>query len=400
MKLADQILCTGCSACVNACSTGALAMSPNKEGFMHPVLNVDKCVGCNACERACPLLRGDELIPEQIEKVPYCGCSLDEDVWRKSTSGGAFSEICNVLAARQPIVFGAGFEGVDLVKHTYSDGIEGIGVFRKSKYVQSDIGTSLRDCKRFLQSGRFVIFSGTPCQIAGLRAYLGREYDNLLTVEFICHGVGSPGVFRDCLKEVSKSLRRSIVKYGFRSKVNWPINVYTSHYEFGTGEAREITIDLYNSFFLNQLCLRTSCMENCHFRREARMADITLADCRGERQLYPDKDNKNWSVVLANTRKGRDLILPLKTRMDLRPYPIDLLKRTNPLYFHTTKGNANRTEFFRRYIHGERLHKIARRLIPHESLFMSLARRARRGAGKMKRLINEHLHKLQGRNSQ
>lgn len=392
MKLVEPILCTGCSACVNACQTGALAMSPDEEGFQRPVLNTDECVGCNACERACPLLRVDELVPEQIDKVPYCGCSLDEDVWRQSTSGGAFSEICNSLAVKQPVVFGARFDGLDLVKHSYSDGIGGIGVFRKSKYVQSDIGSSLRDCKQFLQSGRFVIFSGTPCQIAGLRAYLGREYENLLTVEFICHGVGSPRVFRDCLDVASKSFRKPLIKYGFRSKANWPINVHTSHYEFGTGETREITVDLYNEFFLNQLCLRPSCMENCRFRREARMADITLADCRGERQLYPDKDNKNWSVVVANTLKGKDVILQLKKNMDLRPYSIDLLAHTNPLYFRTTKGNANRTEFFRRYIRGERLQKIARRLIPHESLFMSLVRRARRGVWKIKRLVNGCMH--------
>lgn len=387
MKLASCELCTGCAACVNSCPVNALVMRPDKEGFLQPIVNETACIGCGKCERVCPILHVSDFLPQQIEKIPLCGCSLDESVWSESSSGGAFTEICNALSPEEPVVFGARFDGCDKVLIGFSDGVSGIGCFRKSKYVQAEVSDALRQCRAFLDQGRFVVYSGTPCQIAGLRAFLAYDYDKLLTVEFICHGVGSPIVFHDCLKAVEKIKGKKIVEYRFRSKRKWPAHLYTSCYGFDDGTMEDIVVDLYSRFFLKQLCLRQSCMENCRFRRESRFADITLCDCRGERELYPQKDDKNWSGVIANTEKGANVVSVLKTRMDLRLYSLDILKRANPLYFRTTKGNPRRGEFFSRYLAGEDLFRLADRLDPKDGFAKILFHMFRRALGRIRRCV-------------
>lgn len=363
MKLADVNHCTGCGACVNACPFDALTMKMDVEGFLQPVVDQAKCRECGKCTRSCPLVTKIAK-PEQVEKRPLCGCSNSDEVWRDSASGGAFSEICAALSEQNPIVFGACFEDVSKVVHSYVEGVDKIAPFRKSKYVQSDIGLTFRECRGFLEEGRTVIFAGTPCQIAGLRGYLAKDYNNLVTLEFICHGSGSPGFFEACLREQEKKFGKKIVEYQFRYKLKNAPNreQYLSFYRFSDGSIKTVPIDLYNKFFLSQLCLRKSCMERCPYRNESRYADITYADCRGERTLYPDKDEKNWSVIIANTKKGEEIVEKLKSRMLIKEYSIELLRLTNPLYYRTTPGNPKRDEFFRSYVAGEEIAEIGKRL--------------------------------------
>lgn len=365
MKLANENLCTGCAACVNACPFDAISMQSDAEGFLQPIVDSIKCKNCGKCERACPIISSIPK-PLQIEKHPLCGASSSDEIWRASASGGAFSEICLALDDKNPVIFGARFDGSARVIHDSVEGAAAIAPFRKSKYVQSDIGYSFRACRARLEEGRMVIFAATPCQIAGLRGYLGRDYDKLVTLEFICHGSGSPGFFKAWLDEIERKFGKKIAEYGFRFKAISGKNreEYTSFYRFCDNTEKVLPRDLYNRFFLNQLCLRKSCMENCPFRNEARYADITYADCRGEKSLYPDKDDKNWSVIIANTEKGKMVVEELKARMELRDYPCELLRATNPLYYRTTPGNPKRDEFFERYVAGERIHTIAKQLVP------------------------------------
>lgn len=365
MNLASVDRCTGCAACVNACPFEALSMQCDAEGFLQPIVDKAKCRNCGKCERACPLVSSIAK-PRQIAKHPLCGASSSDEIWRASASGGAFSEICLALDDKNPVIFGARFEGPKRVIHDSVEGAASIAPFRKSKYVQSDIGVSFRECRARLEEGRTVIFAATPCQIAGLRGYLGKDYDNLVTLEFICHGSGSPGFFKACLEEMERKFGKKIAEYGFRHK---PIKCqdreeYTSFYRFCDNTEKAMPRDLYNRFFLSQLCLRKSCMEKCPFRNEERYADITYADCRGERALYPDKGEKNWSVVIANTEKGKMIVEKLKSRMVLKDYPCELLRATNPLYYRTTPGNPKRDEFFRRYCAGECITDIAKQMVP------------------------------------
>lgn len=363
MKLIDKKLCTGCGACVNACPFDALTMVADAEGFLQPRVDSILCVDCGKCARACPLLLQLKA-PEQIEKKPLCGCSDDEDVWQTSASGGAFSEVCYALSETDPVIFGATFEDTSRVMHKCVEGVSSIGLFRKSKYVQSDVGFSLRECKRYLEAGRQVVFSGTPCQIAGLRGFLGRDYSNLLTIEFICHGVGSPTVFAANLSRIENAVGKKVVAYTFRYKSGDPklLNHYVSSVAFADGSMRIMVDDLYNRLFLSQTILRSSCVGNCAFRKEWRFADITLCDSRGERNLYPKKDEKNWSVVVANTAKGVSVVETLRKRMNLKPYPYELLRARNPLYWRDVLTTPPREEFFRRYAAGQDIGVIAKNL--------------------------------------
>lgn len=391
MKLIDKNHCTGCGACVNACPFDAIAMVSDVEGFLHPRVDSVRCVDCGKCTRACPLL-SQSVAPEQVGKNPLCGCSGDIDVWRTSASGGAFTEVCNALSGANPIVFGAKFEDVSCVVHKCVEGVDSIGLLRKSKYVQSDIGFSLRECKRYLEAGRQVIFSGTPCQIAGLSGFLGKEYPNLLTVEFICHGVGSPKVFGSCLKNLEKKYGKEIVSYTFRHKTDDPklLNHYVSRIKFADDSICVVVDDLYNRLFLSQAILRSSCVGKCRFRDEKRFADITLCDCRGERRLYPDKDEKNWSVVVANTTKGFMIVEMLRKRMDLKPYSYELLKSRNPLYWRDVSTNPPRSEFFSRYVAGQDVEWIAKKIGVIQPNWKLLLRRI---FGRIKRIAKEGLGK-------
>ncbi len=390
MRLPPRDDCTGCGACFNACPRGAIYMSPDEEGFLQPTIANNLCINCGKCVSVCPILDLTSMRPPNIEKVPYCGMSKDESIWYESSSGGAFSEICFGLKNFTPTVFGAKFDGVANVRHDLAEGVHDIAKFRKSKYVQSEMGNAMAECKTRLDNGRFVIFSGTPCQIAGLRAFLGKEYDSLLTIEFICHGVGSPKVFKDCLSILESRRKKKISKYTFRSKAGVSnVGGYVSCVEYSDGTSELILCDLYNQLFLNQLNLRRSCMENCKFRSEQRFADITVADCRGERDLYPDKPDKNWSVIIANTAKGVRYVEMVRDSADFKPYPIRLLRKTNPLYFGTTPGNPLRGDFFEEYLRKgpSVLPRIAKRMKLREKFLGRRPPLWRRIIGKIWRVI-------------
>lgn len=387
MRLADNEHCTGCGACVNACPFGALAMVRDAEGFSQPQVDPVKCVECGKCARSCPILTPPPL-PEQIKKNPLCGCSLSEEIWRESASGGAFSEVCAALSEDRPVVFGARFKNATQVVHDFVERPDRISPFRKSKYVQSDIGLEYGRCREFLEDGRMVVFSGTPCQIAGLRGFLGKDYENLITIEFICHGVGSPSVFVDFLQQLERSTGKKIASYTFRHKTSDEklLNRYVSRAVFADGSTRVYVDDLYNQLFLSQVILRRSCVGNCAFRNENRYADITLCDSRGEKLLYPDKDARNWSALVANTPKGAAVIEKLRGRMTLEDYPYELLKEKNPLYWRDVSTTPPRREFFRQYQSGQELAVTANRLGLITPKWKKLAKRV---IGRIKRIVKK-----------
>lgn len=369
-NLPSREICTGCGGCRNVCPFNAISMYEDEEGFLQPRIDLEDCKKCGKCESVCPLLHLGRKRPPQItDKSAICGLIRDEGIWRESSSGGAFSAICQVYADGGASIYGARYEGLSRVVHSRANGVSEMGVFRKSKYVQSETRLIFSDVKRDLESGRAVVFSGTPCQVAGLREFLGADYDGLLCVEFICHGVGSPKVFREWLAELECGYKRKLESYCFRSKDNRSFgSAYASTYVFADGSRKSSEYDAYNRIFIKQLCLRRSCMENCKFRVSDRYADITIADSRRERELHPEiADDKNRSVIVANTDKGAELVSRLKERMDLLPYDMDMLQRTNPLYFGTTKGNPLRNEFFKAYLGGVRLARLADRYDPAHS---------------------------------
>ena len=199
INICNKSMCCGCAACVQRCPKQCIAMEADGEGFLYPLVDTDKCINCSLCEKVCPMLNpGEERVPLHT----YAARCTDEGIRRDSSSGGVFSVLAGEVLAGGGVVFGARFDDDWGVVHDFCTTPKGLAAFRGSKYVQSNIGDSYLRTEAFLKEGRRVIFSGTPCQIAGLKRFLRREYDNLLAVEVACHGVPSPLVWRRYLEEL------------------------------------------------------------------------------------------------------------------------------------------------------------------------------------------------------
>ena len=212
IKILDKKDCCGCNACVQKCPKHCITMKEDKEGFLYPNVDENVCIDCHICEKVCPVLN------QNMERMPlnvYVGKNPNEEIRIKSSSGGLFTMLAEQVIDDIGVVFGATFNEKWTVVHDYVETKEGLAKFRGSKYVQSNIGNSFKKAMDFLNEGRKVLFSGTPCQIAGLKNYLRKDYDNLITVDFICHGVPSPGVFRTYLQEEidKKSARKGCLLY-------------------------------------------------------------------------------------------------------------------------------------------------------------------------------------------
>ncbi|EIF6174299.1 Coenzyme F420 hydrogenase/dehydrogenase, beta subunit C-terminal domain [Clostridium perfringens] len=379
--------CTGCSACLNICPVNCITMEYDEEGFLYPVYG-ENCIKCDKCKRVCPILNEKNEEKVKIKQIAMAAVTKSVETWKKSSSGGAFTEICNAYGDDNTIVFGATFDNLK-VKHSYVIGVKNIDVFRKSKYIQSDLGNSFKKVYEFLKQDKKVIFSGTPCQISGLRSYLGKNYENLLCIDLICHGVGSQKVFDKIIKFDENKYGYKIKKYTFRYKKVFMGNFseYSSEYIFEDNKSKVVNYDNYNKLFLSQLCLRNCCQDNCKFRTSNRLSDITIADFKNKIGVFPNlKDYKNYSTIVINSKKGLILLKDLKKSMDIIECDLDIIKKNNPLFYRYTNSNKDRDKFFYdfkngvsmdilidKYCKSEKIKfPILRRLIPYKLKYIIL----------------------------
>ena len=335
LQLTDKQDCCGCHACGSVCARHSITMQEDNEGFLYPVVDTSTCTGCGLCEKVCPVINQDE--PRKPLKV-YGAKNRNEEIRRQSSSGGIFTPLAEAVIRDGGVVFGAKFDKDWNVIHAWTDTIEGIADFRGSKYVQSTIGNTYREAREFLKQGRKVLFSGTPCQIAGLRKYLRKEYENLLMVDVVCHGVPSPLVWREYVGEVREKIRAERVvgkntvssflndlpvitgisfrdkthgwkKYGFRLRYAAYKADVNSVSDSDTGKAHELLQpypeNVFMKGFLSNLYLRPSCYD-CTARSGKSGSDISIADFWGVQNYYPEfDDDKGIGLVLVNTDKGR-----------------------------------------------------------------------------------------------
>lgn len=335
--------CTGCSACYSACPVHCISMERDREGFLYPEAS-DACIHCGLCEKVCP-----SFLPKpknsHVQKA-VGAVAKDNNIWRRSASGGAFSEICRAWADDNTLIVGAAWDGLK-VHHVAVTGFEGIASLCKSKYVSSAIEDTFIEIKDALKQGRKAVFCGCPCQVAGLKAYLRKDYEGLLTLDLICHGQGSPTVFEACTRNMSRQFGDDIKEYMFRAKRKWYEEDYITYIKTSKS-GYYLRKDPYIQLFLSQNALRPSCGENCKFRDSRRPGDITIADLKGLAALFPDLEytKKNWSTIVCNTQNGEDCVRRLTETMEIRPITIDDVVKFNPLFARQTWFSKDRDAFF------------------------------------------------------
>ena len=370
--------CTGCQACALVCPRHAISMAEDEEGFLYPRVDPSACVGCDLCEKNCP--SGKKLF--QNSPRAFGAKNRDDSERQSASSGGVFSVLADRTLEAGGVVFGAVFDEKLHVEHVGAITREEIGPMKGSKYVQSDAGEGLLRAGQLIRQGMPVLFSGTPCQIAGLYASLGLSRpDNLLTVDFICHGVPSPGVFRSYLQKMEKESRQKIVSYSFRDKrLGWKNFSATAAFEDGSVHTGTQTEEPFLLGFLRNLYLRPSC-HACGLRYGSHAADITLADLWGVGNLSGVlDDDKGLSLVFANTERGQKALEACENLDSFEIGDIQPLAKANPSIFSPAAANEKRAAFFRMFRrHGFREKDIRRLLFPGKAgRILSRLRRAPR----------------------
>lgn len=375
--------CCGCSACVQRCPKQCILLQEDEEGFLYPMVNLDTCIDCGLCEKVCPVInQAEERIPLEV----FAAKNPNEQIRMESSSGGVFTQLAEQTIDAGGVVFGVKWNEHFEAVHDFTETKEGLAAFRGSKYVQSQVGDTFKQAEKFLKQGRHVLYSGTPCQIAALRLFLRKDYENLLAVDFICHGAPSPGVFRWYLSEefAKETARQSGKKIQFRSslpissiakadilareqgfeiedirfrdkRVGWkkysfvlslkPLSKVTT-----AGEKNSVYLSYvvkehaYMEGFLKDLYLRPSCY-SCPAKSGKSGADITLGDYWGIQSLMPEiDDDKGISALTINTEKGKQALH--QTTAELHEAPYEDLCKKNPSLKRSSLVPRKRVQFF------------------------------------------------------
>jgi len=339
--------CCGCGACVQKCPKMAISMRLDAEGFGYPVINDALCIDCGACVKVCHWKKDNYAIHPVVDTKSYCAYNKDGEVLKESSSGGIFWVLAEHIISNGGVVYGALADGFK-VHHSRVDTLEKCTVLRKSKYLQSDTMNTYAEAKKDLQEGKSVLFSGTPCQIAGLYSFLGMDYDNLFTCEVVCHGVPSLKAFNRWLDELTIKYGSKPVSMVWRDKCNgWGPNHITYFFENATKVSTTSQNSLFQKGFLDNLYLRPSCYE-CHYARLPRIADVTLADFWGYNGPLKERNgNKGLSIVVISTKKGCNFLERIQHKLVIEQVNIEYVKQLSRHVWLHPENNPKRANFFR-----------------------------------------------------
>ena len=337
--------CTGCTACASVCPVNAIAMEPDHEGFLRPVIG-ERCILCRRCEQTCPILHPP--VPGPAPAAAHAVWNRDEAERTASSSGGFFSLLARHVLEQGGAVFGAALDEGMTTRHVCARTVEELAPMRGSKYVQSDLGDTFSQVKALLDAGTAVLFSGVPCQVDGLKRYLGKDYPNLLTCDLVCHGVPSPAVFRAYLDGLEAARGSRAVSVRFKDKSHgWAHPWFTVQFADGSVYTEDFNRTGYGRGFGMQLFLRPACAK-CRYTSTSRPADFTLADYWGldEKLALPVERDKGVSMVLVNSARGQQVFDALSGRFGQVERPLAEAVAGNPRLASPLKANPRRAAFF------------------------------------------------------
>ena len=336
IKIVDPSKCCGCSACVNVCHHHAISMQPDKLGFLYPVVDQAKCVDCGLCDKVCSFVPDVEdvmRVPQNVKVEVLAARHKDSEILAQSQSGGAFSAMAEQVLNDGGLVYGAAFDDSHMVYHRRVDSLEGLAALRGSKYVQSDIrgryGEIFGQILGDLNNGFKVLFTGTPCQVAGLKSYIPENLqERLFTLDFVCHGVPSPAVWKDYLDYMSR--HGKIVKANFRDKsvAGWKEHKETFIYNNG----KKNVADSFRVLFYKNIMLRHSCSV-CPYNVINHKSDVTIADFWGYKEMGIANDEKGLSLICVYTERGKAAVDGTRECFVLNP-----LDETNVQYAYRKKS--------------------------------------------------------------
>lgn len=385
LDLASYNECTGCSACVNICPKQCLSMKADEYGFLYPSLqHPDLCVKCSMCGKVCPVSLKKKEQQKKGETEAYAAYAKDVSIRDKSTSGGIFSELAFEIIKDGGAVYGAVYDNQFHILHICIENAEDLGMLRGAKYAQSNLGQSFREIRKKLELGQSVLFAGTPCQVAGLKSFLQKDFESLFTVDFVCHGIPSPEVWKGYVEYRAKNDNAGQLpeKIDLRSKhTGWSHYQYSNIYHYGKGitySAKSGT-DLYMRLFVGDYINRSSCAE-CRFKGYGRISDITLGDFWGICDIAPEMDdNKGTSLVLLHSEKGKDLFSNLDKRIQYKKVTLEQTAAQNPSLLYSSQGNPQREKIFRAALSGhfEEVEAILQTPIPKNTFSKRVLRKIR-----------------------
>lgn len=338
-------MCTGCYACQNVCPKNCIKLQENEEGFRVPIVDEEACIDCGLCEKVCPIdqkRKTNDFVPKA-----YACYVLDYAERAASVTAGVCFAVGKTVIARGGVVYGAVGSMVKGVKHTRCITEDELKETRGSKYLQSEIGFCYKEAENDLKEGKMVLFTGTPCQIAGLYGYLrGKSYSNLFTIDLICHGVPSAKAFRMSEAEIEKREGKEIEDFYRDKSQGWAPTYFSHLFKDGTVQTQIGTRDSFNHGFITNILTRRSC-QKCKYANIKRVADLTVGDFFDKKMRADfDPDNKGLSLVTVNSGKGEALFHMIQNRLFWKEQPIEEVSVSSEHLARSPKANVYRRTFF------------------------------------------------------
>lgn len=348
MKLViEKNQCCGCTACMNTCPVNAITMKKDEEGFFYPVIDDNICIKCGQCKKACSFHENNTYVEYDTYQRAYAVKHKNSEARASSRSGGMFVALSDYILSKNGLVYGVGYQDNWMVVHRRVNNSIDRDLLKGSKYVQSNLGNSFRQIKADLENGNYVLFSGTPCQVAGLNSYISDDLkEKLYTCDIVCHGVPSPLIWSEYIGHIERKYKSDIIAVDFRDKE------YGWHSHYQTFRLADMNIgkvieNQFTDLFYQHIIFRPSC-EKCYFANLKRVSDLTLGDFWGiEKSKKYFDDNKGVSLVLINTDKGKEIFDKINQEIDYESSEIKDCIQPNLL--HPSKPAFNRSSFWSSY---------------------------------------------------